>query len=274
LPTDDDLLARVQQRATVIRRRQRLLVAGATAAIVVALAGGVVVTSAMGDGRDPVAVAADPTDPSEPVGSRPEASGDDAACAGLESDGDLGPATTGPGGSPTVPTDGSGSETSSTASTTSDPLLAREDPAGAPPAESSPDDPPAATASAVEASSTSCPLHVSVIAAYHSGSTAVDLTVTATAEAFYDAHGFVVWDPEDPVQVDLGSVERSPGSCDASAGDGTAAGSEAEVEPVRGQFQAAHTYPSTGAKEVTVTFWARRCGGPVHQVVVAVTVPI
>jgi len=269
LPTDDDLLARVQIRATVIRRRQRLLVAGATAAIVIALAGGVAVTGAMGDGRDPVNVASDPTDPSEPVGStRPEAPGDDAACAGLTTDGDLGPATTGPGGSPTVPTDGSGSESSSTTSTTSDPLLAREDPAGAPPAESSPDDPPAATASAVEASSTSCPLHVNVVAAYHSGSTDVALTVTATAEAFYDAHGFVVWDPEDPVQVDLGAIERSPGSCDA------AAGTDAQVEPVRGQFQASHIYPSAGAKEVTVTFWARRCGGPVHQVVVTVTVPL
>ena len=174
-----------------------------------------------------------------------------------------------------MPTDGSGSEPSSTASTTSDPLLAREDPAGAPPAVSSTDDPPAATASAVEASSTSCPLHVSVIAAYHSGSTDVDLTVTATAEAFYDAHGYVVWDPEDPVQIDLGSIERSPGSCESAAGsEASSAGTDAEVEPVRGQFQAAHAYPGAGAKEVTVTFWARRCGGPVHQVVVAVTVPL
>ena len=131
LPTDDDLLARVQIRATVIRRRQRLLVAGATAAIVVALAGGVVVAGAMGDGRDPVDVAADPTDPSEPVGStRPEAPGDDAACAGLTTDGDLGPATTGPGGSPTVPTDGSGSETSSTASTTSESVAGAGGPGG------------------------------------------------------------------------------------------------------------------------------------------------
>jgi hypothetical protein len=102
----------------------------------------------------------------------------------------------------------------------------------------------------------------------------VDLSVAATAEAFYDAHGFVVWDRADPVQVDLGSVERSPGSCDAPTGDETASAAEVGVEPVRGQFQASHTYPGIGAKEVTVTFWARRCGGPVHQVVVTVTVPL
>jgi hypothetical protein len=82
-----------------------------------------------------------------------------------------------------------------------------------------------------------------------------------------------VWDPADPVQVDLGAVERTPGSCDATGRD-TAGSDAADGTPVRGEFQAAHTYPSAGAKEVTVTFWARRCGGPVHQVEVTVTVPL
>ncbi|HEX7131156.1 MAG TPA: hypothetical protein VF228_01195, partial [Iamia sp.] len=216
MPTDDEILVRVQQRATVLRRRQRLLVAGAATVAVVALLGGAMVAGSVGDGRDPVDVAADPTDTSEglgPVGST--VTEPDSSCT--TPDPDLGPASTGPGGSPTAPTDGSGSEASSPPSTTSESLPAQGDPAGAPPTESSlpPDDPSAATLPTVEASSTACPLQVRVTATYDPVTRTVDLAVTAMAEARYDAHGFVVWDAADPVQVDLGALERSPGSCDA-----------------------------------------------------------
>jgi hypothetical protein len=122
----------------------------------------------------------------------------------------------------------------------------------------------------VEASSTACPLAVRVVAAYRPGSGAVRLTVTALAEASYDAHGFVVWDdaPGTPVQEDLGALERAPGSCDA----GTEPASD--VEPLRGTFTVDHVYPDLEAQDVVVRFWARRCGGAVHQVEVAVTVPL
>lgn len=263
MPTEDEMLERVQRRATAIRRRQRLLVGGAAAVVVVALLGGAVVAGTVGDDREPAVDVADAPTTTTPT---TEADAPQDACDALatdpQPDPDLGPDTSGPDGSPTASTDGrdpSGSRP------------AQGDPAGVPPAESSipPDDPPAVSAGTVEATSTTCPLHIRVNATYRTDSRLVDLTVTATAEASYEADGFVVWDAADPVQVDLGAIERSPGSCDATTGADTAA-----VAPVQGVFQASHTYPTDGDKVVTVTFWAQRCGGPVHQVEVAVTVPL
>lgn len=273
MPTDDEILERVQRRATVLRRRQRVLVAGTATVAIIALLGGAVVAGAVRDGGDPVDVAAEPTDPQDPTVPTTAGAGE-LACTPTTNDSDLGSATADPGGSPSAPTDGSGSETSSIPTTTSDPLPAHGEPAGASPAESSipPDDPPAATHPTVEASSTACPLQVRVAATYDPATLTVDLAVAATAEPLYDAHGFVVWDAADPVQVDLGAIERDRGSCDAKASGEV--GAEPTGEPLRGDFTAAHTYAEGGPKEVTVEFWARRCGGPVHQVEVTVTVPL
>jgi hypothetical protein len=263
VPTDDEILEQVQLRATAIRRRQRLLVAGSAAVVVVALLGGAVVAGSGHGGGDPVGVAAPPVDRPDPATTTTEAE----ACA--TTDGDLGPGSPGPGGSPTAPTDGSGSEASSTST---DSLPARGEPAGTPPAESSipPDDPPAATLPTVEATTTTCPLQVSVAATYDRATRVVMLGVTVVAESLYDADGFVVWDPADPVRVALGALERDRVACDADV-----AGTDGDVPTLqRGDFSATHTYPSGGDKEVVVQFWAQRCGGPVDPVEVTVTVPL
>ena len=269
--TDDEILEQVQLRATAIRRRQRLMVAGSAAVLVIALLGGAVVAGSGGDGdgRDPIGVAAAPATRPDPAATEtteaPEAT---ETCA--TTDGDLGPGSPGPGGSPIAPTDGSGSEASTTST---DSLPARGEPAGMPPAESSipPDDPPAATLPTVEAATTTCPLEVRVAATYDPATGVVMLGVTALAVPLYDAHGFVVWDAADPVRVDLGELRRDQAACDAEV-TGTDGTDDATFR--RKDFSAAHTYESGGDKEVVVQFWARRCEGLVHQVEVTVTVPL
>ena len=270
MPTDDEVLEQVQLRATAIRHRQRLLVAGSAAVLVIGLLGGAVVAGSVRGGRDPVDVAADPVTRSDPATTTTTEVADAEVC--VTTDGDLGPGSSGPGGSPTAPTDGSGSGTA-TSSPSSDSLPARGDPAGPPPVESSipPDDPPAATLPTVEASTTTCPIRVSIAATYDGASGAVVLAVTALALPLYDAHGYVVWDPADPVREDLGALQRDEAACDALAGgaDGSAIGAAQQ-----GDFVLGHTYPSGGDKEVVVQFWAQRCAGPVQQVEVTVTVPL
>lgn len=261
MPTDDEILERVQRRATVIRRRQRLMVTGAATAVVVALLGGAVIAGSVGDRRTPVDAAAESPESPDPTTT---VARDDGGCDGATSTTDLGPGSPGPGGSPPASTDGNGTEVSSPSPTTSGPLPAQGDPAGVSPAESSipPDDPPAASPHVVEATSTTCPLQVRVAAVHQPGSTTVDLLVTVTAEPGYDAQGFVAWETD---AVDLGQVERQPGSCAADTDDAVA---------VQDTFGRSHTYSSAGPKEVTVTFWASRCEGPGHQVEVAVVVPL
>ncbi len=247
MSTEDEILERVQLRATAIRRRQRMLVAGTVTAVALLL-GGAVVTGSVGDRRDPVDAGIDPAE--EPiVASTTVPAGDDVECAG----------------SPSASTDGREPEDESPSGS----RPAQGDPAGPPPTESSIplDDPSAASALMVEASSTTCPLHVRIVAVHRPGSTTVDLMVEVTAQPGYDAHGYVVWDAAAPVQVDLGGLSRRSGSCSAGEDE------DADV-PVEEHFGRSTTYATAGAKQLTVTFWASRCEGPVSQVDVGVVVPL
>ncbi len=123
----------------------------------------------------------------------------------------------------------------------------------------------------MEATTTTCPLQVSVVATYDRATGAVMVGVTALALPLYDAHGYVVWDPVDPVREDLGALQRDREACDALVGKA----GDTDVGPAQqGDFVLGHTYPSGGDKEVVVQFWAQRCAGPVQQVEVTVTVPL
>ncbi|HEU5152185.1 MAG TPA: hypothetical protein VFU19_16965 [Iamia sp.] len=178
MPTDDELLVRVQHRATAIRRRQRLLVAGVALAVVAVLAGGVVAGSRTTD-RDPVDVAADPAVTPDPATTT---TGDAEGCVATDS-----PAASADGDGPAV---------------SAGPSPAPGGSAGLP---------------TVTASTETCAIRVGVVATYDPVHHAVSLDVAMVVSPLHDAYGVVGWDAGDPARTDLGDVRRDQTACDALA---------------------------------------------------------
>lgn len=248
--TDDEILARVRERAGAIRRRHKKVVAGGAVAVaVLLLAGGVAVVGAVGDDPDRVSTADDPTTTTAaPTTTEDDDRDDPTTTTGPDPSAT---STTEPGPTSTAP------DTTTTTTTAPDeppatdpPPVTDPPPSTAPPATTS-TPPSAPTVVRRSASAEGLIMDVTVTYPTQPGQRGVTVDVRLSTDHGTRLSGRVEWGTGESSEYGLGAYECPVGSYPRFP--------DPDAAPADETFRLTHTYASPGTYQLTVGGWKSRC---------------